>query len=124
MTYRHSPARDLAASADDQTDESSLPEIPAEEQRTDDYEAAITICLRSPNMVLLDLRRAVLDDRALSTRAGTILNGAALTDSELRSELDRCSFQGATCDRCRMINSENARLGATGDLYCLVEADL
>lgn len=93
-----------AAARDDQ----ELAAIPPEETRTDDYEAAITICLRVPVQwsLVLDLRDTLLIERGIRDLADVNLAGASLIDCEFHPmTVARCSFLRATLTRCRFLGT-------------------
>lgn len=82
--------------------------IPPEETRTDDYEAAITICLRVPLewSVSLDLRDTLIVERTVRDVADINLAGASLMDCRFdATTVTRCSFLRATLTRCRFFGS-------------------
>jgi len=76
--------------------------IPAEEFRTADYEAALTIALRAPVEVVLDLTGAIIVGRAFPDGSECRFDRARLTRCKFDStSLSRCSFNAATLESCR-----------------------
>jgi hypothetical protein len=78
--------------------------LPADEARTDDYEAAVTICLRAPPEweLLIDMRGAVIVGRRIGDMTGGLFTKADLIDCYFdNASLVGCSFRMSTLTRCR-----------------------
>jgi len=100
---------DATKSINEEIDDGEFLALPAEDRRTDDYEAAITICLRVPLAwaLRLDLRDTLLVDRTIPNVARINLAGASFTDCQFdAATVTDCSFLRATLTRCRFLNAQ------------------
>ncbi len=74
----------------------------------DDFEAAITICLRCPAEwgVRLDLRRIEVASRRITSLDAADFTGSRFVDCRFEEgELSGCSFVDASLDRCRFAST-------------------
>jgi hypothetical protein len=102
---------ELEASASDEVDTPSgeasleIDGVSLEDTTSDDYEAALTICLRGPEDVSVDLRGAIVASRRVQALNKVILAGASLVDCDLEGAVTSCSFAGAQLRGCRFIGA-------------------
>ncbi len=99
---------DWPQSSIEDTNDTELDAIPLAEGRTDDYEAAITLCLRVPDAwsVHIDLRDALIVDRNIGDVADINFAGATLADCHVdAATVARCSFVRATLTSCRFLGA-------------------
>jgi len=111
---------DLVLTADEITPDASG--VSPEDTTSDDYEAALTICLRAPHewTLTIDLRGTVIARRPLPALKSVDFAGASLVDCQFDTTAVACSFVGAALRGCRFVAAEltDCHLGHADLMSC------
>jgi len=101
-----------------------LPELTNYLPTAEDLEAAITVCLRSPQRTRLDLRGVMISNRTFGDLSSTNLAASQLVDCRFEGSISDVSFVGATILRSRFksMSMEDCKFEGAVLTECHVES--